>query len=85
MKLYSTKNKSKLFTLEEAVVKGLPDDNGLYMPVEIPLLSKAFFQMMQQMSFQEIAYTVAHTLVGDSVPKDVLKKLYSVQSVLKHL
>ncbi len=73
MQLYSTKNKSKLFTLEEAVVKGLPDDNGLFMPVEIPLLPKSFFREMQQLSFQDIACTVAQTLVGDSVPKEELK------------
>ncbi len=75
MQLYSTKNKSKLFSLEEAVVKGLPDDNGLFMPFEIPLLPKSFFQEMQQMPFQDIAYTVAQTLVGESVPKDELIKI----------
>ena len=75
MQLYSTKNKSKLFSLEEAVVKGLPDDNGLFMPVKIPLLSESFFQQMQQISFTDIAYTVAQTLIGDSVPNDELKKI----------
>lgn len=75
MQLYSTKNKSKLFTLEEAVVKGLPDDNGLFMPVEIPLLPKTFFTEMQQMSFQDIACTVSQTLIGDSVPTEELKSI----------
>ena len=75
MQLYSTKNKSKFFSLEEAVVKGLPDDNGLFMPVEIPLLPNTFFKEMQQMSFPEIACTVAQTLVGESVPKEELKKI----------
>ena len=75
MQLYSTKNKSKLFTLEEAVVKGLPDDNGLFMPVEIPLLPKSFFQEMQQMSFEDIAYAVTQTLIGDSIPSNELKKI----------
>ena len=75
MQLYSTKNRSKLFSLEEAVVKGLPDDNGLFMPVKIPLLQNAFFHEMSEMSFADIAYTVAETLIGDSVPKNELKKI----------
>lgn len=75
MQLYSTKNKSKLFSLEEAVVKGLPDDNGLFMPVEIPLLPITFFKEMEQMSFQDIAYTVAQALVEDSVTKEELIKI----------
>lgn len=75
MQLYSTKNKSKLFSLEEAVVKGLPDDNGLFMPAEIPLLPMGFFKEMQQISFQDIAFTVAQILIGDSVPKDEIKKI----------
>ena len=75
MQLYSTKNRSKLFSLEEAVIKGLPNDNGLFMPVEIPLLQNTFFHEMSEMSFADIAYTVAQTLIGDSVPKNELKKI----------
>ena len=62
MQLYSTKDKSKLFSLEEAVVKGLPDDNGLFMPVETPVMPKIFFEQMYQMSFAEIAFLVTHSL-----------------------
>ena len=75
MQLYSTKNKSKLFSLEEAVVKGLPDDNGLFMPVEIPVLPKTFFEQMQQMSFSDIAFAVAQNFIGDSIPTDALKQI----------
>ncbi|MBX7261709.1 MAG: hypothetical protein K1X26_08675, partial [Chitinophagales bacterium] len=39
MKLYSTKHVSPDVDLREAVLKGLPPDNGLYMPYEIPKLA----------------------------------------------
>ena len=36
MKLFSTNHVSPDVYLEEAVFRGLPQDNGLYMPYEIP-------------------------------------------------
>lgn len=43
MKLYSTKNKNAFVDLKEAVFKGLPDDNGLFMPEHIEALPASFF------------------------------------------
>ena len=54
MELYSTKNKKALTNLKHAVLKGLPDDNGLFMPVEIPRLPSAFIENLPDYSFQEI-------------------------------
>lgn len=68
MKLYSTKNKAATVTLAEAVMKGLPDDNGLFMPTEIPQLKQDFIDNLDQYSFEEIAYKVAMTLFGDTIP-----------------
>ena len=73
MKLYSTKNPNNTATLSEAVFKGLPEDNGLYMPMEIPKLSKAFIKALPQLSFQEIAFGVAQNLVGKAIPKLALE------------
>ena len=75
MKLYSTKNKTHQVDLREAVLKGLPPDNGLYMPEHIPALPPDFIQNLKQYSFPEIAFTVAHTLIGDSIPAADLKQL----------
>lgn len=75
MKLYSTKNKSHVVSLKEAVFKGLPPDNGLYMPTVIPVLTESFFQNIDQKSLQEIAYEVSKTLIGEDVPHAELKKI----------
>ena len=53
MKLYSTKNHSEFVSLSEAVLKGLPDDNGLFMPESIPALSKKFIQNIENYSFSD--------------------------------
>ena len=62
-------------TLHEAVVKGLAGDRGLYMPESIKKLPEEFFDKIDKMSFQEIAYTVADAFFGEDVEADALKKI----------
>lgn len=75
MKYYSTNKKSPLVTLHEAVLKGLAPDRGLYMPEKIKVLPEDFFSNIQEMSFQEIAYTVAEAFFGEDVEANALKNI----------
>ena len=75
MKYYSTNKKAPLATLEKAVVKGLAEDRGLYMPERIKQLPQEFFDNINKMSFQEIAYTVADAFFGEDVEAESLRKI----------
>lgn len=75
MKLYSTNKKSPDVNFQEAVFKGLPDDNGLFMPYQIPSLPKGFFEEMDEMTFQDMALQVAQALIGDEIGKRDLEKI----------
>ncbi|MBO5613825.1 MAG: threonine synthase [Prevotella sp.] len=75
MLYYSTNKKAEKATLEKAVVKGLAEDKGLYMPEKIKTLPKEFFDKIETMSFQEIAYTVADAFFGEDVEAEALKKI----------
>lgn len=75
MKYYSTNENSPLATLEEAVVRGLAPDKGLYMPERIKTLPKAFFDNIQDMTFQDIAYNVASAFFGEDVDGDALQEI----------
>ena len=75
MKYYSTNGKAPLADLQKAVVKGLAEDRGLYMPENIYKLPQAFFDNIQDMSFQDIAYNVAVSFFGDDVDPDGLQDL----------
>lgn len=77
MRLYSTNRRSPEVSLKEAVFKGLPSDNGLFMPVSIPVLEESFSQSMDKLNFQEIAFKVSQALIGDDVPDQALKKIIS--------
>ena len=75
MKYYSTNRQAPTATLHEAVVKGLASDRGLYMPERIKQLPKDFFDKIDQMSFQEIAYTVADAFFGEDVEAEDLRRI----------
>lgn len=75
MKYYSTNRKASDATLEEAVVKGLAADRGLYMPHNIRILPASFYEQIDQLSFQEIASQVADAFFGEDVPAETLKQI----------
>lgn len=75
MKYYSTNKNTTHVSLKEAVTKGLAADNGLFMPEHIEKLSPAFFNNIQNLSFQEIAFEVAKLLFGNDVEKNKLKEI----------
>ncbi|MDO4172343.1 MAG: threonine synthase [Prevotellaceae bacterium] len=75
MLYYSTNHTAPLASLEEAVVKGLAGDRGLYMPENIKTLSQDFYDNIDKMSFQEIAYTVADAFFGEDVDAESLKQI----------
>lgn len=62
-------------TLHEAVVKGLAGDRGLYMPETIKTLPQSFFDNIDTLSFQEIAFTVAQAFFGEDVNEEDLRKI----------
>ena len=75
MRYYSTNKTAPTASLKAAVVKGLAHDKGLYMPEQIKPLPQSFFDGIDKMSFQEIAYTVAEAFFGEDVPADDLRTI----------
>jgi len=80
MNYFSTNTPAKKVAFQEAVRKGLPDDNGLYLPEDIPVLPASFFERLPSLSLQEIGLEVAKIFVGDEIPESDLKLL--VEEVL---
>ena len=75
MRYYSTNKKAPMATLHEAVVKGLASDRGLYMPERIKPLPSSFFDNIDNLSFQDIACTVADAFFGEDIPADDLRRI----------
>ncbi|MDX1681220.1 MAG: threonine synthase [Akkermansiaceae bacterium] len=75
MHYYSTNDRSLRVELKEAILRSLPADNGLYMPVELPQVPEDFWDRYRDLSFQEIGLTVAQAFFGDDVPEDALQDI----------
>ena len=72
MKYYSTNKQTPPTSLEEAVIKGLASDKGLYMPEQIRTLDKDLISDLKNRSFHEIACTVAHAFFGEDIEPETL-------------
>lgn len=75
MLFYSTKTSQLKASLEEAVFKSLPPDNGLYMPESIPMVSKEFLDSIETRTFNEIAVEVGYTLLADDVSRSDMETI----------
>ena len=75
MKYYSTNHQTPDVDLQEAVIKGLAADKGLFMPERINILPASFYENMPQMTLQEVSLAVAQAFFGEDIPSDKLKQI----------
>lgn len=75
MNYYSLNNKNHSVSFQEAVVQGLAADRGLYFPSEINPLPSSFYDNIEQLSHEEIAYQVIQQFVGNEIPEADLKQI----------
>ena len=68
MKYYSLNHNAPNVSFQEAVIQGLASDRGLYFPETIAPLSKEFFDSIEQLSNEEIAFQDIHQFIGDEIP-----------------
>ena len=66
----STRGDGTLITSSQAVLKGLADDGGLFVPNYIPKLETSF-EKLSQMSYQEVAFEVLHLMLTDFTDQEL--------------
>ena len=75
MMYYSTNGKAPRADLRKAVVKGLAEDRGLYMPERIPQLPEAFFRTLGDRNFVDNSLEVAKAFFGEDIPAEELSRI----------
>ncbi len=75
MKYYSLNKKAPKATFENAVVKGLAPDKGLYFPEKITPLPSSFFETIKDKSNTEIAFEAIKQFIIPEIPEDILKTI----------
>ena len=66
----STRDAEKTVTASQAILKGLADDGGLFVPVSIPKLPVSLDEL-KEMSYQETAYTVMKEFLTDFTEEEL--------------
>jgi threonine synthase len=77
MKYYSLNHNTPDVSFQEAVIKGLAPDKGLYFPKAIIPLTKTFFDSIENLQNDEIAFEAIRQFVGDEIPEQELKRIVS--------
>ena len=75
MNYYSLNKKAPNTTFEDAVVRGLAPDKGLYFPESITPLEPSFFETIEDKSNTEIAFEAIKQFIVPEIPEDVLKTI----------
>jgi threonine synthase len=66
----STRSNSEPITASQAILKGLADDGGLYVPVSVPKLDKSMKEL-SGLTYQEIAYEVMKLFLTDFTEEEL--------------
>jgi threonine synthase len=77
MNYYSLNKKAPNATFKDAVIKGLAPDKGLYFPESITPLPKSFFDKIDDVSYEEIAFEAIKQFVSPDIPEAILKTIIS--------
>lgn len=75
MKYYSLNKKELKVSFQEAVIQGLAPDKGLYFPEGITPIEKDFYDKIEDLSNEAIAFEVIHQFIGDEIPESTLKQI----------
>lgn len=75
MQFYSTNDNSIRASLREATMSGMASDGGLFMPSVLPMIPRAFFNNIGDMTIQDISYVIANILLGEDIDSSELKEI----------
>ena len=75
MNFYSTNHSAPQVSFQEAVLHGMPPDNGLYMPLSIPKIPEALLNELPHLNFQELAFEISKLWLLEDIDEKWLKKI----------
>jgi threonine synthase len=77
MLFYSTNQKTPPVTFREAVLKGLADDGGLFMPESFPVMSAGWIETLPKMTLPELSIEIAKRFVDGEIREEDLVEIIS--------
>ena len=84
MKFYSTNRQSNPVSFKDALLTGMPQDKGLYMPETIPDLS-SIFKQDNDLTFQEISFLISSEFIDKELSlsqvQDIIEKCITLSLI----
>ena len=81
MEYISTRNSNNKFSFSEVFLKGLADDGGLFIPLNIKKLDENKINSLKKLSYIDLATEIIYLYTGDFLSKkelnEIVKKSYS--------
>ncbi len=85
----STNRRAPAVSFEQALLKGIAPDGGLYMPEEIPRLTPEEILKFSDAQYYEIAFEVSRRFLAGEIPDEDLKRIvmdaYNYEIPLEHV
>ena len=75
MKYISTRGQGETRSFREALLAGLADDGGLYMPESLPTFSQNDIRELTGLPYNELAFKIIRPFVGEDIAPDILREL----------
>ncbi|PTE21903.1 threonine synthase [Cereibacter changlensis JA139] len=75
MQYISTRGAAPVLGFDEAMMTGLARDGGLYVPSEIPVMTKAEIAALAGLSYEDVAFRVMRPFIGDAFTDDEFRRL----------
>ncbi len=89
MQLASTRNPNNIVSFEKAVLNCMPEDGGLYVPIEDVDMSRWILYINKETSFQSIAGALTSALIKDEfsplIAETIATKAFSFEPKIKRL
>ena len=79
----STRNNKKEYNFEQIMRLGIPDDGGLFIPIQIPKLPKSYIDDLVNKSFEQIAFDIARLYIDTSNYYKCFKYQFTLKSYNK--
>ena len=81
MEYISTRGDNKKFSFSEVFLKGLADDGGLFIPLNIIKFDETKIYSLKKLNYIDLATEIIHLYTGDFLSKkelnEIVKKSYS--------
>ena len=77
MKYYSLNHNAPKVSFQDAVIQGLAPDKGLYFPESLTPIPSEFYENIDTLSNEEIAFEVIQQFIGDEIPEANLRQIIS--------